>query len=147
MAIQQLEDIFKIPNVKSAYIVNNRADILAEKLESSFSKDVANQLAMNIVKIFAIGHYGKKKRDSHEIELLYHNGRILAIDCKHFILIVICDNNAPISMLRMTLGVQIKSIQDDKKFMKQFESEVIDKKILLRRDKLNDEEINLMEKI
>lgn len=143
---ERLEEILKIPGVLSVYAVNNRAEMITELFNNEISYQHAESLGARVVKIFAIGLYGKVQRKTSEIELLYSSKRVFAIDCGRYNLIIICDNFVQISMLRMTTNVLIQSMEQDKKVVKFLEDHAIDKKILLRRDKLTEEEINLLEK-
>lgn len=145
--LEPFEVISKVRGVRSVFVVNNRAKIIFEKLSPDVSRTTAEILSEHIIKIFALGQYGKFKRQSNEIELLYEQGRLLAVDCRRFVLIITCENNTPFSMLRMTMGVQIKNLIGDESLNKELEAEVIDKKVLLRKDKLSQYEIDLLEKI
>jgi hypothetical protein len=145
--LEPFEVISKVRGVRSVFVVNNRAKIIFEKLSPDVSRNTAEVLSEHIIKIFALGQYGKFKRQSNEIELLYEQGRLLAVDCRRFVLIITCENNTPFSMLRMTMGVQIKNLIGDESLNKELETEVIDKKVLLRKDKLSQYEIDLLEKI
>lgn len=144
---EKLEELKKIPGVSSAYIVNNKAEIIDGVLDASLSQDRAAKLAERIVKIYAIGIYGKVKRKSTEIELLFDKGRVFSVDCDQFVLIIVCTNSSAISMVRLTSNVIIKSIMSDKKLSKELTQNVIDKKVLLRKDRLNDVEVALLEQI
>ena len=142
-----LEDILKVPGITSIFITNNRGTIIDAELDSLMDNDFAEELARNIIKIFAIGKYGKFDRQSKEIELLFGEGRIIAVDCKQFVIIIICSKKTPVSMLRLTLGVQQKNLLEDKKLSKILDKEVIDKKILLRKANLTQKEIELLERV
>jgi len=121
--------------------------MITKLFNTEVTQEMAERLGARIIKIFAIGIYGKVKRPTAEIELLYNNKRVLAIDCDRYNLVMICDNFVNISMLRMTVNVLIQSMVQDKKVQKFLEDHAIDKKLLLRRDKLTEEEINLLEKV
>lgn len=142
-----LEDILKVPGITSIYITNNRGTILDSELDSLLDSETAEKLAQNVIKIFAIGRYGKFDRQTKEIELLFGDGRIIAVDCKQFVIILICSKKTPVSMLRMTLGVHLKNLLEDKKLSKILDKEVIDKKILLRKANLTEFEQQLLERI
>lgn len=143
----KFKELFRINGVNSVYAVNNKAEMIAGKLAGTIDKEVAELLASNIVKIFAIGLYSNNTKKSSEIELLYDNGRVFAIDCNRYVLIIICSADVSISMVRLTSNVVIKTITQDKKLFKEFTKEVIDKKVMLRRDQLNEEEIALLDRL
>ena len=143
----KFKELFRINGVKSVYAVNNKAEMIAGKLDSQINKETAENLASHLVKIFAIGLYSSNAKKSSEIELLYDNGRVFAIDCNRYVLIIICTADVSISMVRLTSNVVIKTISEDKKIFKEFTKEIIDKKIMLRRDQLNDEEIALLDRL
>lgn len=145
--LKQFDAIRKVPGVDSVMIVNNRGKIVFHQFAENLNPEKAESLATHIVKIYAIGQYGRYRRQSTEIELMFEKGRLLAVDCRRFVIIAVCQPNTPVSMLRMTMSVQIKSIQEDKKVNKTIEKEVIDKKVLLRKDKLSENEIALLEQI
>ena len=128
----KFKELFRINGVNSVYAVNNRAEMIAGKLAGSVYKEVAERLASHIVKIFAIGLYSNNAKKSSEIELLYDNGRVFAIDCNRYVLIIICSADVSISMVRLTSNVVIKTITQDKKLFKEFTKDVIDKKVMLR---------------
>ena len=143
---ERLEELLLIPGVLSLYAVNNRGEMITELFNDEISREHAESLGARSVKIFAIGLYGKVQRKTSEIELLYSSRRVFAIDCGRYNLILICDNFVQISMLRMTTNVLIQSMTQDKVIATFLEDHVIDKKILLRRDKLTEEELTLLEK-
>ncbi|MCB0278848.1 MAG: hypothetical protein KDD94_05060 [Calditrichaeota bacterium] len=142
----KFKELFRINGVNSVYAVNNRAEMIAGRLDGSIDRETAERLASHIVKIFAIGLYSNNSKKSTEIELLYDKGRVFAIDCNRFVLIIICNADVSISMVRLTSNVVIKTISEDKKLYKEFTKEVIDKKVMLRRDQLNEEEIALLDR-
>jgi hypothetical protein len=142
----KLEEIKRIPGVTSIYIVNNKAELIDGILDPTLTQDKAAKLAERIVKIYAIGIYGKVKRKSSEIELLFENGRVFSVDCDQFVLIIVCTNTVAISMVRLTTNVITKSLVSDKG-LKELTLNVIDKKVLLRKDRLNEVEIALLEQI
>lgn len=145
--LEPFDAFLKVRGVRSVFVVNNKAKILFEKLSPDMPSKKAEELAEHIVKIFAIGQYGKFKRQANEIELLFEDGRLLAVDCRRFVLIITCENNTPFSMLRMIMSVQIKNLISDDTLIKELETEVVDKKILLRKENLTELETDLLEKI
>lgn len=142
----KFKELFRINGVKSVYAVNNRAEMIAGKLDA-IDKKAAESLASHIVKIFAIGMYSQTKKKSSEIELLYDKGRVFAIDCNRYVLIIVCTEDVAISMVRLTSNVIIKTISEDKKLYKEFTKDIIDKKVMLRRDQLNNDEIELLDRL
>ena len=143
---KKLEELKRISGVNSVYIVNNKAELIDGLLDPTLTQDKASKLAERIVKIYAIGIYGKVKRKSSEIELLFENGRVFSVDCEQFVIILVCTNAVAISMVRLTTNVIIRSLMDDKTIKEQ-SANVIDKKVLLRKDRLNEVEIALLEQI
>ena len=143
----KLKEIIAIPGVKSVFAINNKVELIAEQFNGQIDNEVAKDLGVRIVKIFGIGLYGKVQRKTTEIEMLLENSRVYALDCDHYNIVVLCESTVQTSMLRMSINVLVQTIQSDKKIQKALDEFRIDKKVLLRKENLSEEELQLIEKM
>jgi hypothetical protein len=144
---ERLRELLSIPGVISVLAVNNRAEIIASVNNGKYDVNVSTRMAARVVKIFAIGIYGKIKRPAKEMELLFDSLRVLAIDGGMYNMIIFSSIDAQMSLLRMSVNVLMNIMNNDKRVQTFLEKHRIDKKILLRKDKLSEDEIKLLERI
>lgn len=142
---EYLDKIKNIPGVMEVFIVNNRAELIASVGETQLSKEDKEQLSMQVLQLLA--SFVMKNHTVSDSDFLFQKGRLLYFNYDKLNMFVYCQTNVKISMLRMTINVVMVEALEDKKIKKIINQNVIDAKLLLRKDRLDPAEMPYVEAI
>jgi len=140
-----LEKIKAVHGVLGVYVLNNRAESLAQYGTESIGKQNKEKIVTEILQILA--SFILKGYSVIDTDFMFQNGRLLYFNFDKLNLFVHCQKNVKISMLRMTINVVMVEALDDKKIVKMINKNIIDGKLLLRPDKVDKEELIYIERI
>ncbi|MCS6884594.1 MAG: hypothetical protein RMM17_08345 [Acidobacteriota bacterium] len=118
-----LQDILKIPGVKTAALANYRGEFLLSAGVFTPNPQASTQLGTYLVQMFAVAEVVRGKSD--ELTILYSEGRVtgffnldLLIDTPYgpqeVFLVIIGSANVNLPTLRMTVKVAVSKLKLDK---------------------------------
>jgi putative component of toxin-antitoxin plasmid stabilization module len=139
-----LKEITDIAGVEGLLLVSDNGHII-EKIGTNFDQNIHEQIAKRILRIITTHNLDEKS--IKELELIWHNYRILVMSAKTFTIIIFCGSTKAISLLRITVNVVIGHILDDKKSMKQIKKFTGQSEIVLDKEYLDQLEIKLISKL
>jgi len=144
MSENWLNEITGISGVEGLLIVTEEGDIM-EQIGAKFDLPNLQRIARHIMRIVAAYHLiGSEVR---EIELVWHDYRLLVMNARSFALIVFCNSTRTISLLRITLNVVTAHLLEDKKKMKKIHKNAARGERLLNSSDLDQSQINLISKL
>ena len=82
-----------------------------------------------------------------DIEIYWEKFHIIVKNSSQFLLVSFCTSTGAQSLLRITQNVVLAHLLEDKKFMKLVKKHTSEKTVVLRKDKLDETEINLISKL
>lgn len=112
----KLTEINSVGGVKTSFFYLNDGEVVYQSLPPGFDQDTFLEIAKDFVQMAAI--CDRMQSAINEYDLKYDNGRILAFTHHNYNLIVLCDVNVSLAMLRLTINVAIADLEADKKFQK-----------------------------
>jgi len=112
----KLAEINSVAGVKASFFYLNDGEIVFQSLPPGFDQDTFVEIAKDFVQMAAI--CDRLQSVSNEYDLKYDSGRIIGFTQHNYNLIVLCDVNVSLAMLRLTINVAIADLEADKKFQK-----------------------------
>lgn len=151
-----IDEISSVIGVRAAYLVNNRGEILYPQSEKLGRTNLTPVGSLDLVQ--CQGAFEIAGEDITEMELSYIEGKIIVysniklnvpskLGVQETFLVILGDKNLNRAHLRLALNVSLAHIVSDKKYKKQDTSVRIRKSTVLSREKLNEKELGLVEKI
>ncbi len=141
-----LQELMRIPGVKSAMLVNNRGEVLLSTGQFTLNSQSTIQMATIATQMVAIveGQYGRMD----EVSSLFAEGRITAITnldlmiessygVQEVFVIIVSAPNANLPTLRMTVKVAASKLKLDKAVRDLKVSVRVERRNLLARDRLD----------
>lgn len=139
-----LNELYDIDGVEAVVVCSNLGTVI-EKLSRKFTDDDLEWIAIYLLKIISAHHL--KNQTIKDIEIFWENFHIITKVSPKFILISICISPRVLSLLRITQNVVLSHLLDDKKFMKMINKNSSDRTTILKSEKLNQLENNLISKL
>lgn len=149
-----LQELMRIPGVKSAMLVNNRGEVLLSTGQFTLNSQATVQLGTLVTQMVAVAEsmYGK----SDEVSSLYGEGRITAITnldlmiessygVQEVFVILVSAPNANLPTMRMTVKVNASKLKFDKAVRDLKVSVRVERRNLLSRDRLDSTSWELFE--
>lgn len=112
----KLQEIDSVAGVKASFFYFNDGELVYQTLPPGFDQDAFIEIAKDFVQMAAI--CDRLQASINEYDLKYDSGRIIAFTLHNYNLIVLCDSNVSLAMLRLTINVAIADLEADKKFQK-----------------------------
>lgn len=144
MITQWLQEVMTVSGVEGVFVTSNRGQII-DKIGLSLNQSTLEGIAVHVLRI--VSGYHVQKRSLKEIEIIWNNYRIIALNTQKFVIITFCSSAKALSLLRITLNVVLSHLLEDKKFMKQIDKHALEKTVVLRKGHLEPLEINLISKL
>ena len=144
MITQWLQEVMTVSGVEGVFVTSNRGQVI-DKIGLSLNQSTLEGIAVHVLRI--VSGYHVQKRSLKEIEIIWNNYRIIALNTQKFVIITFCSSAKALSLLRITLNVVLSHLLEDKKFMKQIDKHALEKTVVLRKGHLEPLEINLISKL
>lgn len=151
-----VDTINNVMGVRSAYLLNNRGEILFPQSEKLGRSTLNAASALELVQ--AIGVFELAGEEVTEIELTFNDGQIVVynnvrlnaptkLGTQETFLVIIADKSFNKSHLRLVLNVSLAPIITDKKYKKLDLPVKIRKNSVLTRERLGDRDFSFLEKV
>jgi len=144
MSERWLREITDINGVEGILLVSSNGHFI-EKIGIQFSREILDGISRNILRIVASHDLAEKQ--IKEVELAWHDYRILAMRTTSFVLILFCKSTNSMSLLRITLNVVAAHLMEDKKIKKKIKKLSKVSSSVLDKSELEESEINLISKL
>jgi hypothetical protein len=144
METQWLSDIYNLDGVEGVLVCSNTGKII-DKISKVLDDDKLESIALHLLRIISANNL--KNQNISDMEIYWENFHILVKNSSQFLLVSFCTSSGAQSLLRITQNVVLAKLLEDKKFMKIVKKHTSEKSVVLRKDKLDESEINLISKL
>lgn len=151
-----LNEVSSVNGVRSAYLINNRGEILMPQTERLGRANLTPTSALELIQ--AMGVFEMAGEDITEMEISFLDGKLIVYNniklnvptkygVQETLLVVLGEKNLNKSHLRLSLNVNLVNVYSDKKYKKLDQPVRIRKTSVLTREKLGEKEVSQAEKI
>jgi hypothetical protein len=144
METQWLSDIYNLDGVEGVLVCSNTGKII-DKISKVLDDDKLESIALHLLRIISANNL--KNQNISDMEIYWENFHILVKNSSQFLLVSFCTSSGAQSLLRITQNVVLAKLLEDKKFLKIVKKHTSEKSVVLRKDKLDESEINLISKL
>jgi predicted regulator of Ras-like GTPase activity (Roadblock/LC7/MglB family) len=141
----KLEEINGVNGVRTSFIYFNDGEIVYDSMPSGFDSDIFQEIAKDAVQMAAI--FDRLTASISEYDLKYDNGRVFIYTQHNYNLIILCDLNVSVAMLRLTVNVALADLEADKKFQKRAAKVETTRRSFLIRSNMDADSWTLAEKV
>ena len=115
---EKMREINSIKGVWGYFLCDNTGKILEREMPIVFMKHLA-VMGKEVTQV--VGLLESLSRNPENLDLLFKDGRVMIKSLKNFTLVVFCDPNVDIPMLRLKINVLISEISGDSKMQELFQ--------------------------
>ncbi|MFB0508358.1 MAG: hypothetical protein ACETWT_16665 [Thermodesulfobacteriota bacterium] len=140
----KLTEMNSIKGVWGYFLCDNMGRILAREMPIVFMKHLA-MVGKEVTQV--IGLLENLSRSPENLELLFEDGRVMIMSLKNFTLVVFCDPNVDIPMLRSKMDVVISEITQNSKMQELLQKGEWRRRRLLQKEYLNREYREILDQL
>ena len=104
-----LEDISAVVGVTGCFICNGEGQVLASAMPDLFDETILSTVARTMAQTMA-GLATARRRKASDIDLIYHQGRLIAKNVGEGCLCILCVRNINIPLLNLTANLAAKKL-------------------------------------
>lgn len=151
-----VDEVSTVMGVRSAYLVNNRGELLFPQTERLGRANLTASGALELVQCLGVLEMPGDEITEAEVSfvegklIVYNNVRLLVptkLGVQETILVLLGDKNLNKAHLRLTMNVALSKVVSDKRYKKLAPPVRIRKTTVLSREKLNEKEYAQAERI
>jgi hypothetical protein len=151
-----VDEIGTVMGVRTAYLVNNRGELLFPQTERLGRANLTATGALELIQCLGVFELPGDEIAEAEMSfvegklIVYNNIRLLVpskLGVQETIMVLLGDKNLNKAHLRLTLNVALSKVVSDKRYKKLAQPVRIRKTTVLSREKLNEKEFAQAEKI
>jgi len=139
-----LKEINELPGVRGSFVCDGNGVVISSAMPEIYDKEVEN-IGREVVQVIALLQI--LREDTDIIDFLFSDGRILVNGLIDFSLIVFCEPNIDISMVRLKSNVVLAEIRRNGKFKKHMQKASKTKKGLLAGEGLDESYQQIIKKL
>jgi len=140
----KLMDINSIKGVWGYFLCDTMGKVLKKEMPVVFMKHLA-LMGKEVSQV--IGLLENLSRGPESLELFFEDGRVMIMGLKNFTLVVFCDPNVEIPMLRSKMDVAISEIMGDSKMQELLQKGDWRRRRLLQKEYLNREYREILDQL
>ncbi|NIS61848.1 MAG: hypothetical protein GTO13_14460 [Proteobacteria bacterium] len=140
----KLTEMNSIKGVWGYFLCDNMGRILAREMPIVFMKHLA-MVGKEVTQV--IGLLENLSRSPENLELLFEDGRVIIMSLKNFTVVVFCDPNVDISMLRSKMDVVISEIKQNSKMQELLQKGEWRRRRLLQKEYLDREYREILDQL
>jgi hypothetical protein len=141
----KLAEINSVAGVKTSFFYLNDGELVYQTLPPGFDQDMLLEISKDFVQMAAV--CDRLQAVINEYDLKFDNGRLIAFTQHNYNLMVICDVNISLAMLRLTINVAIADLEADKKFQKRIAKVEATRRSFLVRSNMDADSWSLVETV
>ena len=139
-----LKEINELPGVRGSFVCDGNGVVISSAMPEIYNKEVEN-IGREVIQVIALLQILREETDI--IDFLFSDGRILVNGLTDFSLIVFCEPNIDISMVRLKSNVILAEIRRNGKFKKHMQKVSKTKKGLLTGEGLDESYQQIIKKL
>lgn len=140
----KLTEMNSIKGVWGYFLCDNMGRILAREMPIVFMKHLA-MVGKEVTQV--IGLLENLSRSPENLELLFEDGRVIIMSLKNFTVVVFCDPNVDIPMLRSKMDVVISEIKQNSKMQELLQKGEWRRRRLLQKEYLDREYREILDQL
>jgi hypothetical protein len=140
----KLMEINSLDGVWGYFLCDNMGKILAKEMPIVFMKHLA-MTGKEVTQV--IGLMENLSNSTGNLEFLFEDGRVVVMSVKNFTLVVFCDPNVDMSMLRSKMNATISEIQGSSKIQELVKKGEWRRRRLLQKEYLNQEYREILDQL
>jgi hypothetical protein len=140
----KLLEINSLKGVWGYFLCDNMGKIVAREIPVVFMKHLA---MMGKEATQVIGLLENLSRGPEDLEFLFEDGRVMIMSLKNFILVVFCDPNVDMPMLRSKMNAVISEIMGNSKMQEKLQKGEWRRRRLLQKEYLNQEYREILDEL
>jgi len=133
---EKLQEINGIKGVWGYFLCDNTGKILEREMPIVFMKHLA-MMGKEVTQV--VGLLESLKRTPENLDLLFEDGRVMIRSLRNCTLVIFCDPNVDIPMLRLKINVVISEITGDSKIQELLQKGEWRRRRLLQKEFLGQE--------
>jgi predicted regulator of Ras-like GTPase activity (Roadblock/LC7/MglB family) len=123
-----LADINGVAGVRGSFICDNRGEVIANATPTGLDTVTLNGIGRHVtLTLAALETAGEAICD---LDFTYEEARLVVRDLANAVLVVLCEPQVDIAMLRLTLNVAVAHCEDDGEIQSQFEARAAEKELM-----------------
>jgi hypothetical protein len=141
---EKLREINSIKGVWGYFVCDNTGKVLEREMPVVFMKHVA-KMGKEVTQV--VGLLESLKRSPENLDLLFEDGRVMVRDLRNCTLVIFCDPNVEIPMLRQKVNVVISEITGDSKIQELLQKGEWRRRRLLQKEYLGQEYKEILDQL
>jgi predicted regulator of Ras-like GTPase activity (Roadblock/LC7/MglB family) len=125
---ERFAEIGAVAGVTASFICDNSGRVIATSFGDDIDMTPVRDVARELLQTAAVlGRIGEPAR---EMDFTYAGSRVVVRDLQDSLLVVLCEPQVEIAMLRLTLNVATTQLRDDAELRGQLRSNLTDREVL-----------------
>jgi hypothetical protein len=141
---EKLKEINSIKGVWGYFVCDNTGKILEREMPVVFMKHVA-MMGKEVTQV--VGLLESLKRSPENLDLLFEDGRVMVRDLGNCTLVIFCDPNVEIPVLKQKVNVVISEITGDSKIQELLKKGEWRRRRLLQKEYLGQEYKEILDQL
>ncbi len=141
---EKLKEINSIKGVWGYFVCDNTGKILEREMPVVFMKHLA-LMGKEVTQV--VGLLESLKRSPENLDLLFEDGRVMIRDLRNCTLVIFCDPNVDIPMLRLKINVVISEITGDSKIQELLQKGEWRRRRLLQKEYVGQEYKEILDQL
>lgn len=142
--VEKLAEINSLKGVWGYFLCDNMGKILEREMPIVFMKHLA-MMGKEVTQV--IGLLENLSKSPEILELLFEDGRVMIMSLKNFTVVVFCDPNVDMAMLRSEMNVVISEITRSSKMQELLQKGEWKRRRLLQKEYLNKEYQEILDQL
>ena len=141
---EKLQEINSLRGVWGYFICDNTGKILEREMPVVFMKHLA-MMGKEVTQV--VGLLESLRRSPENLDLLFEDGRVMITSLRNCTLVIFCDPNVDITMLRSKVNVLISEITGDSKLQELLQKGEWRRRRLLQKEYLGQEYKEILDQL
>lgn len=141
---EKLQEINALRGVWGYFICDNTGKILEREMPVVFMKHLA-MMGKEVTQV--VGLLESLRRSPENLDLLFEDGRVMITSLRNCTLVIFCDPNVDVSMLRSKVNVVISEIPGDSKLQELLQKGEWRRRRLLQKEYLGQEYKEILDQL
>ena len=141
---EKLQEINSLRGVWGYFICDNTGKILEREMPVVFMKHLA-MMGKEVTQV--VGLLESLRRSPENLDLLFEDGRVMITSLRNCTLVIFCDPNVDITMLRSKVNMVISEITGDSKLQELLQKGEWRRRRLLQKEYLGQEYKELLDQL
>jgi hypothetical protein len=141
---EKLKEINSIKGVWGYFVCDNTGKILEREMPVVFMKHLT-MMGKEVTQV--VGLLESLRRSPENLDLLFEDGRVMIRDLRNCTLVIFCDPNVEIPMLRLKINVVISEITGDSKIQELLQKGEWRRRRLLQKEYVGQEYKEILDQL